>query len=80
MKIKYIIALSVVLTGCANVQPPLDVSSIPNDCANQHAIIRYLDKVANTPRQTLESQEDYENSRRSYRARAWHVRAKCNPT
>ena len=47
---KYIIALSALLTGCANVQPPLDVSSIPNDCANQVAMINWLETQARVPR------------------------------
>lgn len=71
--------LSFTLVGCANVQPPLSVQAVPNDCANQQAIVRYLLQLAETPRQPLESREDYEQSRKSYRARAWHVRYNCNP-
>lgn len=74
-----LIALSLLLVGCANVQPPLSVQAVPNDCANQQAIVRYLLQLADTPKQPLESRDDYEQSRKSYRARAWHVRYNCNP-
>ena len=67
------------LASCANVTPPIDVSTIPNDCANQTRIISWLTSMANQPRQTLESEENYYATRNSYKARIWHLRYMCNP-
>lgn len=67
------------LVGCANVQPPIDVSTIPNDCANQHRIVAYLDSLANQPQQPLEKDDDFRSTRRSYKSRIWHIKYVCNP-
>jgi len=79
---KLLIALlAVTLVGCAS-QPyraPLDVSTIPNDCANKNNIIAWLDQQAAIPRQTLESKEDYERSRGQIRSRIWSLRYTCQP-
>ena len=39
-----VLSLSILATGCANVRPPVDVSLIPNDCANQTAIVNWLEE------------------------------------
>lgn len=77
IKISAVIAV-LTLSGCANVTPPIDVSTIPNDCANQHRIVAWLTSMANQPRQPLESGSIYEDTRRAYRARIWHIRYHCN--
>lgn len=73
------IAFLLTLSGCANVTPPVDVSTIPNDCANQARIIAWLTSMANQPQQVLETDANYEATRRSYRARIWHLKSRCNP-
>ena len=70
------------LTGCAstvNYNPPASVTAMPNDCANQVAMINWLESQARVPRHSLERQEDYETSRASFRHRIWHVRYVCRP-
>ena len=71
-----------VLTGCAatvNYTPPPAVTAMPNDCANQVAMINWLESQARVPRHPLERPEDYETSRASFRHRIWHVRYVCSP-
>jgi len=72
----------VLLTGCAatvNYNPPASVTAMPNDCANQVAMINWLETQARVPRHSLERQEDYETSRASFRHRIWHLRYVCRP-
>jgi hypothetical protein len=79
---KLLIALlGVVLTGCVSViqRAPMDVSMIPNDCANRASIIRWLEQNAQVPQQHSESKEDYERSRAQIRSRIWSMRYTCQP-
>jgi hypothetical protein len=72
------ILVSTTLIGCAhNSAPPLDVSQIPNDCANRDAIVRWLNEQATLPRQPLESEKDYERHRASIRHHVWRLRYHC---
>ena len=73
--------LIVASTGCVSVvqRAPLDVSQIPNDCANRNAIIGWLEQNARVPQQTMESKEDYERSRAQIRSRIWSMRYTCQP-
>ena len=79
---KLLIALlAVAATGCVSVvqRAPLDVSQIPNDCANRNAIVNWLEQNARVPQQTTESKEDYERSRGQIRSRIWSIRYTCQP-
>lgn len=70
------------VTGCAstvNYTSPATVEAMPNDCANQTAMINWLDSQARIPRHSMEKEEDYERSRASFRHRIWHVRYVCRP-
>lgn len=71
--------LSVLLmVGCAQApKKPVEVSLIPDDCANREAIIRWLERVASTPRSLLESPQDYEQSRSEIKNRIWRIRYNC---
>ena len=73
--------LAMTVTGCVSVvqRAPLDVSQIPNDCANRNAIIGWLESNANIPQQTGESKEDYARSRGQIRSRIWSMRYTCQP-
>ena len=73
--------LAVTLVGCASqpYRPPLDISTIPNDCGNKNSIITWLDRQAAIPLQTLESKEDYERSRGQIRSRIWSLRYHFQP-
>ena len=80
--IKLILILCMLnLIGCINqvYRPPLDVSQIPNDCANRVAIINWLDENARIPQQAMESKEEYERSRGQIRSRIWSIRYNCQP-
>ena len=79
---KLLIALlAVASTGCVSVvqRAPLDISQVPNDCANRNSIIAWLDDNARVPQQTTESKEDYERSRGQIRSRIWSMRYTCQP-
>ena len=70
------------LTGCASTvsyTPPTSITAMPNDCANQVAMIKWLESQARVPRHSMERQVDYERSRASFRHRIWHVRYVCRP-
>ena len=69
------------MVGCAGIvqRPPLDISQIPNDCANRNAIVRWLEREAAVPQQTMESKEDYVRSRGQIRSRIWSIRYTCQP-
>ena len=70
---KYLLLVSL-LTGCSHfspqVSPPVDVSLIPNDCANQQLIVRWLES---------QSQGERNEHQAQIRARIWHLRYTCNP-
>ena len=75
------VLLTVAVVGCASqpYRPPLDVSTIPNDCGSKNSIITWLDRQAAIPQQYLESKEDYERSRGQIRSRIWSLRYYCQP-
>jgi hypothetical protein len=74
------VLLTVAVTGCISVpRPPMDVSMIPNDCANRASIIRWLEQNAQVPQQSGETKEDYERSRAQIRSRIWSMRYTCQP-
>lgn len=69
---------AIAITGCAQApRMPVDVSVIPDDCANRQAIVRWLERVADTPKSLLESQIDYEQKRSEIKIRIWRIRYNC---
>ena len=76
-----IAVLATAITGCVNIsqRPPMDMTHIPNDCANRTAVISWLDQNARIPQQATESKEDYEISRGQIRSRIWSMRYHCQP-
>lgn len=75
---KRLFPIFLVIGGCASTSPPIDVRLIPNDCANQHAIISWLDRESQRPKAPMESRENYELQKSQLKARLWHVRYNCN--
>lgn len=75
------VLLTVAVVGCASqpYRPPLDISTIPNDCGNRNSIIAWLQRQAAIPQQTMESNEDYTRSRGQIRSRIWSLRYHCQP-
>lgn len=68
------------MCGCAtSTRAPVDVALIPNDCANRHAIIAWLDGLKRAAPAPLQDLSEHENQQRSYRARIWHLRYHCQP-
>ena len=68
------------LVGCAQApRMPVDVSLIPNDCANRHAITGWLESVARTPKPYFQSEQDYEQHISQVKNRLWSVRYYCEP-
>lgn len=69
-----------ILTGCA-VAPrqPVDVTLIPDDCANRHAIIRWLEDTvrAPAPPTLLQKREDYDQDISAIKSRIWRLRYVC---
>jgi hypothetical protein len=70
---KYLL-LVLVLTGCGHfspkTSPPVDVSLIPNDCANQQRIVRWLES---------QSQGEWNEHVAQIKGRIWNLRYTCNP-
>ena len=70
---KYLV-LVLLLTGCTHFAPklsqPVDVSLIPNDCANQQRIVRWLES---------QSQGEWHEHVAQIKGRIWHLRYTCNP-
>lgn len=76
----FLLCSLLVAAGCtAPPRMPASVRIMPDDCANQQAIVRYLDQLAGHPRAHLQSREDHEIQRREIKARIWHLRYRCNP-
>ena len=69
------------LTGCAHhsTSPPLNVAMVPNDCANRELIVNWLSSQAAVPKQTLETEQEYERNRSAIRAKIWVMRYHCQP-
>jgi uncharacterized protein YceK len=64
---------ALVLSGCMSIvqrSPPVDVSLIPNDCANQQRIVRWLEN---------QSRGEWNEQVAQVKARIWHLRYTCNP-
>ena len=69
--------LSLMLLGCANVQPPVDVQIIPDDCANQTRIIRWLEDQAQAV--STRTTPEYRQYHAQVKTRIWLLRYRCNP-
>ena len=73
---KAFLLMIVFLSGCtAPPRMPVDVSLIPNDCANRHAIIGWLETNVNY----YQSNVEYEQNITNIKARIWHIRYHCQP-
>lgn len=69
------------LSGCAGItsQPtPIEVALIPNDCANSHHILPWLEGQLNRPPGLFQTNSQYEESIRAIKHRIWTFRHHCN--
>ena len=70
MAMRYLLIV-LLLSGCGHfTSKPIDVSLIPNDCANQQGIIRWLE---------TQSQGEWNEHVSQIKARIWTIRYTCNP-
>lgn len=75
----FLLLAALVLVGCAPIpKQPVDVAMIPNDCANQAAITRWLESAARSSKSPLQTQTQYEQNISSVKARMWSLRYHCN--
>lgn len=74
MKLVLILLLAT-LCGCAKVNPPINLSLIHDDCSNQAAIIRWLEKQASLIQDGNDQNETYKYN---IKARIWQLRYNCN--
>jgi hypothetical protein len=83
MKLTALLALSVLVTGCASppvsFMDPAAVQIMPNDCANRTATLRWLETQAAIARHPLETERQYEQNRAVIKKRLWTVRYNCQP-
>jgi len=80
MKLVAVAIVVAMLAGCAQTaRVPVDVSLIPNDCANRTRVIAWLTDLSNKPRASNERLEDYENAKSQIKARIWNIRYHCQP-
>ena len=71
------IMTAILVSGCAQVpRQPIDVRLMPDDCANRHAIIQWLESVVAQTRS-----RDYPNERyiSEIKGRIWSLRYRCQP-
>ena len=74
-----IIWIALLVVGCANTTPPIDVALIPNDCANRTAIERWLESQTKLNKPFNWSQAEYDQYRSQIKARMWNLRYHCQP-
>jgi hypothetical protein len=74
----WVLILSLAIAGCTTYSQPVDIATLPNDCANKERIANWLTHMANLPKHTLESDSEYEKTRRTYRQKLWHLKYTCN--
>ena len=67
-----------IITGCAmHPKMPLEVTVMPNDCANAEGINRWLEASSRVPKSLLETQEEYEARISAIKHRMWTFRGDC---
>lgn len=72
----------VLLSGCAVYNDrtiPTDVSIMPNDCANQQAILKWLDYQERQDIGLLSDEGVYAKEQRTIKHKKWTIISKCNP-
>ena len=75
-----VIALSL-LSGCAVYNDrsiPSAITSMPRDCANERAILDWLDYQAGQERGMFTSEEVYEQDQRAIKYQQWRFKYICN--
>ena len=75
-----VIALSL-LSGCTmynNRSIPSSVTTMPNDCANENAIINWLEFQENQERGVFTNEEIYAQDKRAIKYHKWRFKYICN--
>ena len=76
---KLVITFCLLLTGCVSVRAPMSVQMVPNDCANQTAIVNQLTRELAQLQRTNTHEPDYENAIKAHQWKIWDIRYHCNP-
>ena len=80
---KISIILLVLLTqGCTTYsmsRVPDEVAVLPTDCANKTAIERFLIERSESPKATLQTNEEYNRGKSYYKTALWQLRYNCYP-
>ena len=76
---KLVIVISLLLTGCMSPRAPMSVQMVPNDCANQTAIVNTLTRELAQLKRSNTHEPDYENAIRAHQWKIWDIRYNCNP-
>lgn len=69
-------------SGCAGLtsqSTPADVALIPNDCANMHRIVPWLESQLNRPSGFFQTNSQHQESIRAIKHRMWSIRYHCEP-
>ena len=80
-KVMVVGVFSAFLAGCAGMSsttPPANVALIPNDCANTHYIIPWLESQLNSPASVFQSKSQKKESQRAIKHRIWSIRYHCD--
>jgi len=73
---------AVFISGCAGLtsqSTPTDVALIPNDCANKHHIIPWLESQLSRPKGIFQTNAQHQESIRAIKHRIWSIRYHCEP-
>jgi hypothetical protein len=79
-----IVALSslILLSGCSVYNDrsiPTDVSIMPNDCANQRAILNWLEYQERQEVGLLSNKGSYAREQSAIKHKKWTIITQCNP-
>jgi len=75
-----ILILMLFLSGCSSYQMnrvPDEVAIIPNDCANERAITKWLEERSEQ-KQGVMRDEDYQRAKSYYKHNLWNLRYHCH--
>lgn len=81
MRNSLLLAALFITSGCASLNAlvaPVDVQMLPNDCANQGALIKYYTDLTKLPRNPIVSRDQHERNISKYQREIWRIRYNCN--
>jgi hypothetical protein len=76
-----VLSILVLLSGCTlynNRAMPVEVASIPNDCVNESAIVRWLEAMESQEKGILINGGVYAQEQRAIKYKKWQIKYVCN--